>query len=140
MRRMVLVLLAAAVTVSVAACGILGGGTDLTSKTWQWTAATTVSPASQSVVPNPANYTITFAADGTYAGKADCNQIAGTYTTSGSSLTIKPGPSTLMACASPDSLDALYVAGLLSTTQYKIEAGGLTTMNAAGDTMQFKGS
>ena len=138
MRRLALVLAVAVMAVAVAACGILGGSS-LTGKTWQWTASTTVAPASQSVVPNPANYTITFASDGTYAGKADCNQIAGAYTTSGSSITIKPGPSTLAACA-PDSLDQLYIAGLLSATTYKIDGSTLTLSNAAGDTMQFTGS
>ena len=126
-------------TVSVTACGLLGGAGDLTGKTWQWQASTTASPASQSVVPNPANYTIKFASDGTYAGKADCNQIAGQYTVSGSSLTIKAGPSTLAACG-PDSLDTLYVTGLLSTTTFKLDGAQLVLTNAAGDTMTFGGS
>lgn len=131
-------LLAAAVTVSVAACGILGGSSGLAGKTWQWQASTTASPAGQSVVPNPSSYTITFDENGTYAGKADCNQIAGTFVASGSSLTINAGPSTLAACG-PNSLDQLFVAGILSTTTFKVDGATLTLTNAAGDTMQLGG-
>ena len=136
MRRLVLGILVAGIAVSVTACGILGGGSDLTGKTWKWQAATTAAPASQSVVPDPENYTITFAADGKYAGKADCNQIAGEYTASGNSLTIKPGISTMAACAEA-SLDQLFLAGLASTTTYKVDGKTLTLTNAAGDTMTF---
>jgi len=135
-RRLALGLLVAGIAVSVAACGILGGGNDLTGKTWKWQAATTSVPASQSVVPDPENYTITFAADGKYAGKADCNQVAGEYTVSGSSLTIKPGVSTMAACADT-SLDQLFLAGLASVTTYKVDGAKLTLTNAAGDTMTF---
>ena len=121
----------------VAGCNILGGGSsDLTGKTWQWTASTTTAPASQSVVPNPENYTIAFATDGTFSAKADCNQVAGQYTTSGSSLTITPGPSTLVAC--PDgSLGDLFVAGLAATKSYAIANSELTLTTADG-TMTFK--
>ena len=69
-------------------------------------------PASQNVVPDPENYTIEFKSDGTFAAKADCNQLAGTYTTTSSGgLTIVPGPMTLALCPEA-SLDTLYMAGL----------------------------
>jgi heat shock protein HslJ len=119
----------------VIACGS-SGSSDLTGKAWKWQAATTVAPASQSVVPNPANYTITFGADGKYAGKADCNQIAGEYTVSGKSLTIKPGVSTMAACGDA-SLDQVFILGLASVTTYKVDGATLTLSNAAGDTMTF---
>ena len=136
LRRAVLGFLIAGITISVTACGILGGGSDLTGKTWRWVASTTAAPASQSVTPDPENYTITFNSDDTYAGKADCNQIAGDYTVSGDSLTINAGPSTMAFCGE-GSADQQFLAGLLSTTTYKINAGALTLTNAAGDTMTF---
>ena len=40
-------------------------------------------PAHQSAVPDPSSYTITFADDGTFNAKADCNTVNGTYTTDG---------------------------------------------------------
>jgi len=94
--RKALVLMTLAAALLVAACG---SSSSLTGHTWQWTAATEKVPASQSVVPDPQNYTIEFKSDGTYAMKADCNTISGAYTTSGSSLTIQPGAGTLVACA-----------------------------------------
>src|SRR6188474_2823047 len=94
----------------LAACSS-SSGSPLTGKTWQWTASTTTVPASQSVVPDPENYTITFNEDGTWSGKADCNQVSGGYSTTGSNLTMTLGPTTLMACPE-GSLDGLFLEGL----------------------------
>ena len=114
-----------------------GSGSDLTGKTWKWTASTTSVPASQSVVPDPENYTIEFKADGTFSAKADCNQLSGTYTTTSSGgLTIVPGPMTLAACGDA-SLDALFVAGLTATQSYTIATSQLTTKLAEDATMTF---
>jgi heat shock protein HslJ len=112
------------------------GGSGLTGKTWQWTGSTTTVPASQSVVPDPENYTITFNADGTFSAKVDCNQVAGDYTTSGSDLTITPGPSTLAACPE-GSLDALYLDGLGKAASYSISGEDLTITLSDEGTMQF---
>jgi heat shock protein HslJ len=95
----------------VAGCNLVGGSSDLTGTTWQWSASTTTVPASQSVTPDPENYTIEFASDGSFSAKADCNQVSGSYTTSGSTMTIELGASTLVACPD-DSLSDLYLAGL----------------------------
>jgi heat shock protein HslJ len=119
----------------VAACQS-SGGSGLTGKTWQWTGSTTSVPASQSVVPDPENYTITFNTDGTFSAKVDCNQVAGDYTTSGSDLTITPGPSTLAACPE-GSLDALYLDGLGKAASYSISGEDLTITLSDEGTMQF---
>ncbi len=107
--RSLIVLVALTVAFAAAACSSSSSSPSAAGSTlegtWQWTASTEAVPASQSVVPDPENYTITFASDGTYTGKADCNQIAGTYTVDGSNLTIAPGPSTLAFCGEA-SLDA----------------------------------
>ena len=57
-------------------CAQSGSGSTLTGNTWEWTASTTTTPASQSVVPVPQNYTIEFKSNQTFDGKADCNQIS----------------------------------------------------------------
>jgi heat shock protein HslJ len=119
----------------VAACQS-SSGSALTGKTWQWTGSTTSVPASQSVVPDPENYTITFNTDGTFSAKVDCNQVAGDYTTSGSDLTITPGPSTLAACPE-GSLDTLYVDGLGKAAGYSISGEDLTITLSDEGTMQF---
>jgi heat shock protein HslJ len=111
-------------------------GSALTGKTWQWTASTTTVPASQSVVPDPENYTIAFNADGTFASKVDCNQVAGTYTVNGSELTIVPGPSTLAACPE-ESLSVLYLEGLANAVSYSVNGEEMTLTLADEGTMQF---
>jgi heat shock protein HslJ len=149
MRKLVVLLaLAASAILLVGACSSSSSSTapsassassasGLTGTTWKWTASTTKVPASQSVVPSPDSYTITFNADGTFAGKNDCNQIAGTYTTSGSNgLTIVPGPSTLVACPE-GSMDVLYLAGLSATQSYAISGNELTLTLAEEATMTF---
>jgi heat shock protein HslJ len=128
--------LSLAVSVLLVAACQSSSGSGLTGKTWQWTGSTTTVPASQSVVPDPENYTITFNTDGTFAAKVDCNQVAGDYTTSGSDLTISPGPSTLAACPE-GSLDALYLDGLDRAASYSISGTDLTITLDDEGTMQF---
>ncbi len=121
----------------LAACS---SGSSLTGKTWQWTAMTTTTPTSQSVVPTDqqANYTVEFKSDGTFASKADCNQVSGTYTTTSSGgLTIVPGPSTLAACPE-GSLAPIFVAGLGSAASYTITDGALTITTQDAATLTFK--
>lgn len=140
-RRSLIVLVALTVAFAAAACSSSSSSPSAAATgvvgTWQWTASTEAVPASQSVVPDPENYTITFASDGTYTGKADCNQIAGTYTVDGSNLTIASGPSTLAFCGEA-SLDTLYLAGLGKVATYAI-AGDQLTMTFTDDagTMTF---
>jgi heat shock protein HslJ len=111
-RRLGLTLLVALVFL-LAACGKSTSTNSITGIVWQWTAMQETVPASQSVVPNPQNYTIIFNMDNTVTIKADCNQVGGTYTVSGSNLTIILGPSTLMYCGDA-SLDQIYLASLRS--------------------------
>ena len=136
MRRLVvLVVLAVSAVVLLGACSSSAG---LTGKTWQWTASTTKVPASQSVVPDPGNYTIEFKSDGSFSSKVDCNQLSGTYTTTSSGgLTIVPGPMTLAACGD-DSLDAQFIAGLGTAKSYVISNGQLTITAAEDATLSFK--
>jgi heat shock protein HslJ len=119
----------------LAACSS-SSGSALTGKTWQWTASTTTVPASQSVVPDPENYTITFNEDGTWSGKADCNQVSGGYSTTGSNLTMTLGPTTLMACPE-GSLDGLFLEGLGKAASYSISGSDLTITDSDDGTMQF---
>ena len=137
MRRSVLLAVMLAASAVLAACS--GGGSSLTGKTWFLTAGTDTTPAWQWAVPpaEQANYTITFNTDGTFNAKADCNQVSGTYTTSGTDgLTIEPGPSTLAYCGD-GSLDSLFTAALAAATTYKVEGNQLTLTLEGGGTLQF---
>ena len=86
----------------------------LTGRTWQLASITGKTPAFQGVIP-PAEqplYTIAFTTGGSFAARADCNAITGTYTLDrGDGMTITPGPSTLVAC--PDgSYGSLFAHAL----------------------------
>ncbi len=85
-----------------------------------------------------ANYTIEFKTDGTFGARADCNQVAGTYTTTtAGGLTLTLGPSTLVAC--PDgSLSDLYVLGLSNAASYAIANDQLTITLADQGTLVYK--
>jgi para-nitrobenzyl esterase len=130
---------------------------ELLGKTWKLTAITETTPAFQGVVSeaDQSRYTIEFQADGTFAAKADCNQVAGTYEVhrggadpadtsalppgpGGGSMSILPGPSTLAACP-PGSLADLFVVGLGNASGFAIHDNHLTLGVGGGssDTLQF---
>lgn len=115
-------------------------GAGLTGKVWQLTAITERNPAFQGVVPadQQANYTIEFKTDGTFGAKADCNQVAGTYTaTSSGGLTLAIGPTTMVACAD-GSLSDLYILGLGNAASYAIASDQLTITLVDQGTLVYK--
>jgi heat shock protein HslJ len=120
----------------VAACS--SGSSDLTGKTWRLTAITEKTPAFQGVIPpvDAGKYTIEFKTDGTFGATADCNQVSGTYKTSGSSLTITPGPSTMAYCGE-GSFGDLYVHALSRAASYAVASDQLTITLTDGGTLTF---
>lgn len=92
--------------------------------TWQWVEMVETEPASQSVVPEPENYTIIYRADGTAEIKADCNQVGATYNQEGSALILTLGPSTMAACGD-NSLDQQYLSSLDQVNTFGMLAGDL---------------
>jgi heat shock protein HslJ len=105
---------------------------------WQWVSVSEQSTNTQVVVPNPANYTITFYADGTLTGLADCNTFKGTYSQK-NGFTIKIGVSTSAYCGET-SLDRQYLQLLGNISAGGPDgAGGLALETAGGaQRMQFK--
>jgi heat shock protein HslJ len=88
-------------------------------------------------VPVPESYTIEFNGDDTYEGMADCNSIAGAYSTGDDgTLTIEQGPSTLVACPE-GSLGDVFIASLSQAASYSIEGSTLTLTLTTGATMEF---
>lgn len=91
----------------------------ITGIVWQWTSVTDRSSENETTttVPSPENYTITFNEDGTFEGKADCNNISGTYSQeNGFAITL--GPTTMAYCGET-SMDTQYLQLLGS-----VSAGG----------------
>jgi|1186.fasta_scaffold100204_1 heat shock protein HslJ len=127
MRRFILIALVIGSALVVTACGA-SAGSSLAGKTWQLTGITESVPAFQGAVPaaDQSKYTIQFDGKGAFTAVADCNQVSGTYTTSGSNgLTIVPGPSTLAYCGD-ESLGDKFVTGLGQTQTYTIANDQLT--------------
>lgn len=115
------------------------GGTPTTSEptdtiqgiVWQWVSVTDQSTGQTTTVPHPNKYTITFNADGTLTGTADCNTFSGTYSQEGG-FVITLGASTLVACGE-NSLDQQYLVLLNSVVAGGPDgAGGLALENAGG--------
>jgi heat shock protein HslJ len=96
----------------------------ITEITWQWASLSETQPASQSVTPDPENYTLTLSPDGTLNIKADCNIVMGSFELDGSSITIQLGPSTMAFCGE-QSLDLNYLKLLENVESYALENGGL---------------
>jgi heat shock protein HslJ len=111
-------------------------GVDLTGPIWRWDQ--TVMNNDETFVPaNPANYTVQFKPDGTVSIQADCNNVGGTYTVDGSSITIQTGPTTMMACP-PGSLGDQFVAQLSGAAIYFIRGENLfIDLKFDSGTMQF---
>jgi heat shock protein HslJ len=95
----------------------------LTGVVWQWeefqsSDETVVKPE------NPEAYTLQFLEDGKLTIQADCNQVMGTYTVDGSSLTIEALAMTRMACP-PGSLSDKYIEYLNNVVSYTFQDGDL---------------
>lgn len=99
---------------------------------WQWLNVTNQSTDKTTTVPNPENYTITFNADGTLEGKADCNSFSGTYSQDNGFI-ITLGASTMAYCGDT-SLDQQYLTLLGSVVAGGPDGtGGLALENAGGE-------
>lgn len=70
------------------------------------------------------DYTVEFMDDGQLSIRADCNQALGTFTETGSSLSIELGPTTLAACP-PESIAQDYLQALQNASGYFFENGDL---------------
>lgn len=140
--QVVLIAVVAAVMIGGLALFAILRGPDsgaLTDRTWQLTAITGQTPAFQGVFPpeEQSLYTIAFGSDGTFAAKADCNAVAGTYELGrNDGITITPGASTLVAC--PDgSYGTIFAHELANVTTWEIANDELTLTTADGGTGTF---
>ncbi len=107
---------------------------ELVGETWQWVGLRETMPASQSLIPDSENYTLTFNDDGTVSIKADCNVAIGSYQLSGDQLTISLGPTTLAECG-PESSYTQFLTLLEQAAGVGMGYGNLviTLANDAGE-------
>jgi heat shock protein HslJ len=142
MKKHIGLILTVVLALALASCGGSGGSSSsaITGINWQWTAMQETAPASQSVVPpaEVSKYTIVFNTDGTVAIVADCRNVGGTYTTSGSDMKITLGPSTMIVCGE-GSMDVIYLSSLEKVSSYAVENGQLQLKFASdGGKMDFQ--
>jgi heat shock protein HslJ len=113
----------------LAACGSSGtqnGGGDLTGQVWGLPAL-----LGQPLVSNT-GISAQFTTDGNVSGSAGCNQYAGKYTTSGSSITFDPSiMSTAMACEQAVmNQEQVYLKMLVEAKTYEVKGDQLTFFGA----------
>jgi heat shock protein HslJ len=89
---------------------------------WQWTSVTTGDGVA-TPIGNPEAYYVVLLDDGTYVFRADCNNVAGSYSLEGSNLTLNPGAMTLVAC-DEDSLSDAFVDYLGRVQTFAFDADG----------------
>jgi len=72
---------------------------------------------------NGVTQTITFTSDGKVSGDAGCNRFVGGYTTDGTSITIGPLATTLMACEQPVmDAEATFLVRLQAAVSFQAKA------------------
>ncbi len=102
---------------------------NLINKTWAWERRDpNRNPIEEILVPNPENYTLAFAEDGTFTALLDCNNANGRYATThlsetSSSIFMELGP-TQMAFCGEDSLDTAMVNMFGPAQNYRYEEDG----------------
>lgn len=111
----------------------------VTGTEWQWRQLQETNPPSLSAVPNDQTYSLNLAADGSFTFTADCNNGSGTYTSSGTSLTLTLGPITLAACG-PDSLANNYVSLLAQVVSFGMDNSSLILTTGSGSTFMGFGT
>jgi len=127
MRNLLVASLFLASAALLGACASEEGG-DITGTNWKLISITTQNPQFSAIVPADAheNYTIIFNDDGTFNARADCNQLAGTYTVQDQGvLTLELGPMTLAACPEGSLSDA-YIQALGQAGSYTIAENQMT--------------
>jgi heat shock protein HslJ/uncharacterized membrane protein len=119
--------------------GDIGGGAaaasnaTITGEPWRLVAIQRPGAAEEPVGPD-AEYTVQFAADGRYSGRAHCNSFTGGYEGAApGKLTIRAGAATLAACPPPSIADE-FLRALASVTSYQINGDDLRlTYNSSGE-------
>lgn len=118
---------------AVAPSGAAGvaAGAALEGPTWQLTGVADANGV-VSATPEGVTATATFV-DGRVSGSSGCNNYGAAYTLDGDSLTIKPGPMTMMACPEPQmTVEQQLMAALVATAAYQIAGSELHLLDAAG--------
>lgn len=141
--RPLCVVVTIAALVGLAACGDDGSDSTATTAKPRSRPSSSVAPATGGLagtswkLNDPAESTtptLDFAAAGRFSGSTGCNQIAGTYTEKGDSLTFSPGPMTQRACISDAThqQEQRIVAALSEVRSFTRTEDSLSLLDASG--------
>ena len=117
---------------------------NLVNKTWAWERRDPNGNQSPEInVPNPENYTLTFAEDGTFSARLDCNNATGRYASSAlggsqASIFMELGPSQMAFCGE-DSLDTamMNMFGPAQVYQYEEDGSVVAFIWVAGGPIDY---
>lgn len=125
-------------SIGLSACGGSGGdtaGTGLSLEGTPWTLQSYDEDGSTVEVPEGVTVTARFD-EGRVYGSGGCNRYTAGYALDGTSLTIDPAASTLMACPEPaSSVEAAFLAALARTASYFTDDTSLALTDADGTTL-----
>ena len=97
--------------------------------TWIWDSSTI---AGESISPtSTSDFTLTFSTSGTISGTTDCNNFSGSYTATGTTITIGPLAMTKMFCEG--SLEREFTAPLTDEVTFSLTATTLTLESSEGE-------
>jgi heat shock protein HslJ len=98
-------------------------------KTWAWM-RTTYGDGGEIVPRQAERFTLTFAADGTFAATTDCNTMRGAYSATGNALTFGAVAMTRMSCA--DSQERDFATVLEGTRAFRFTSRGELVLELEG--------
>lgn len=102
---------------------------------WQWSELVEAVPASQSVVPDPENYTLELWADESFNFKADCNVGSGTYSADDNgNIALELGAITRAECG-PESLSDQYLTLLNEASNFGMVDGRFALLSGGGNAL-----
>ena len=97
--------------------------------TWQWEHFS--DGEGEMEIPTP-NYTITFMDDGRFVAQSDCNTVLGSFSTEDHTISIMPGPTTLVMCP-PESLGNDFTRYLSQVVIHSFTDEGNLLLEAMAD-------
>lgn len=119
------IVLTLVLTLSLAACGIFGRGSDLKGTSW------TLIEINGQPVQDGTTPSLVFEADQA-SGNSSCNSFSGEYEARNGKLTFGPLASTLMFCEDVVDQEAAFLIALQEADAYQIKNGDLQILDADG--------
>ena len=122
--RTLLVVLGSAFALAAAACGGSNQSSEVKGVPWRWSGLLEgEGPMGLIPIPDPERYLLRLDEDRSFIARADCKSVGGTYSLSGSDLTLDLGPTTKRTCGE-DSRSDKYVNLLGKVATYEIHDEG----------------